>query len=134
MPDQRHLRVLEAAEALTVMVLGAAERVDGHLAPGIRGQLLRATSSISANIAEAAGLGTQVNFLRQLRIALASANEVGSHLRVLRSSGALDGLTVARLDATRRVVCKMLVGLIAAIESRLAETAPADGRRRRRSS
>ncbi len=104
------------------------------MAPGIRGQLLRATSSISANIAEAAGLGSQANFLRQLRIALASANEVGSHLRVLRSSGALDGLTTARLDATRRVVCKMLVSLIAVIESRLAEEAPTTGRKSRRSS
>jgi four helix bundle protein len=129
MSDSRNLRVLDAAEDLAAAVFEALERVDARRAPGVRGQLVRAASSVAANIAEAANLGSDANFKRQLRLSLASANEAGSHLRILRRTGAMDPLAVARCDTKRRVVCKMLTGLIRRIEE--DEAKMEDERRRR---
>lgn len=116
MADSRQLRVLDAAEDLAATVFAALAHVEVRRAPGVRGQLVRAAAAVAANIAEAANLGTEANFKRQLRLSLASATETGSHLRILRRAGALDPLAVARCEAKRVVVCKMLVGLIRRIE------------------
>lgn len=116
MPDSRNLRVLEAAEDMTATVFDVVVRVQVHRAPGVRGQLVRSAASVSANIAEASDLGSDKNFKRQLRLALASANEVGSHLRIIKRTGALDPMSVARCETKRVVVCRMLVNLINRIE------------------
>ena len=123
MADSRRLRVLDAAEDLAATVFASVDRVNVRRAPGIRGQLVRAASSVAANIAEAANLGTEANFKRQLRLSLASANEAASHLRILHRTGALDPLTVARCDSKRAVVCKMLVALIRRLEEDEARAA-----------
>ncbi|MBL0937471.1 MAG: four helix bundle protein [Gemmatimonadaceae bacterium] len=120
MSDCRNLRVLDATEDLAATVLSTVAAVDVFRAPGIRGQLVRAVTAISANIAEAANLGTDPNFKRQLRLSLASANEAGSHLRVLSRTGALGKPLIFRCEAKRIVVCKMLVSLLRAIEEREA--------------
>lgn len=116
MADSRQLRVLDAAEDMAATVFGALEHIEARRAPGVRGQLVRAAAAVAANIAEAANLGTDANFKRQLRLSLASASETGSHLRILRRTGALDPISAARCEAKRTVVCKMLVGLIRRIE------------------
>lgn len=112
MPDSRRLRVLDAAEDFAAVTLQAAQHVRAYQAPGVRGQLVRAAASVAANIAEAAGLGTDRNFKRQLRLALGSANECGSHLRILERTGALDPRIRATCESKRVVVCKMLNSLI----------------------
>jgi four helix bundle protein len=122
MIDSRKLRVLDAAEDMAATVLTLVTRVDARLAPGVRGQLVRAATAVPANIAEAANLGTDPNVKRQLRLSLASANESASHLRVLHRARALDPLTIARCTAKVTVVCKMLASLIRAIEEREAHT------------
>lgn len=116
MSDSRRLRVLDAAEDFAAITLQAAQHVRAHLAPGVRGQLVRAAASVAANIAEASGLGTDKNFKRQLRLALASANECGSHLRILKRTGALEPVTQNRCETKRVTVCKMLVALIRRLE------------------
>ncbi len=120
MSDSRNLRVLDAAEDLAATVFLAARIVDVYRAPGVRGQLVRAAAAVPANIAEAANLGTDANFKRQLRLSLASANEAGSHLRILRRTGALDPITVAKCESKRVVVCKMLSNLVKALDEREA--------------
>jgi four helix bundle protein len=120
MADMRNLRVLEAAEDLTATVLAAVNAVQVQRAPGVRGQLVRAVSSVAANIAEAAGLGSQANCSRQLRLALASANESGTHLRALRAAGALDPISIMRCESKRTLVCKMLARLIERVDEQLA--------------
>jgi four helix bundle protein len=132
MPDSRRLRVLDAAEDFAAVTLQAAQYVRAHLAPGVRGQLVRAAASVAANIAEASGLGTDKNFKRQLRLALASANECGSHLRILKRTGAIDPLTLNRCEAKRVTVCKMLMSLIRRLEEDEArDTDQQWGRRKR---
>ncbi|WP_291156128.1 four helix bundle protein [Gemmatimonas sp. UBA7669] len=120
MSDSRHLRVLSAAEDLAVAVLSVVPLVNARRAPGVRGQLARSVTAIAANVAEAANLGTDPNFKRQLRLALASANETGSHLRVLERTGAIPRQHIWRCENKRVAVCKMLVNLIRAIEEREA--------------
>lgn len=120
MSDSRHLRVLSAAEDLAVAVLSVVPLVNARRAPGVRGQLARSVTAIAANVAEAANLGTDPNFKRQLRLALASANETGSHLRVLERTGAIPRQHIWRCENKRVTVCKMLVNLIRAIEEREA--------------
>ena len=116
MPDSRNLRVLDAAEDMTATVFEVVVHVQVHRAPGVRGQLVRSAASVSANIAEASDLGSDKNFKRQLRLALASANKVGSHLRIIKRTGALDPISVARCETKRTVVCRMLSNLIRRIE------------------
>lgn len=120
MSDSRNLRVLDAAEDLAATVLSTIDSIDARRAPGIRGQLVRAVTAVPANIAEAANLGTDPNFRRQLRLSLASANEAGSHLRILSLTGALPHTLIYRCESKRIVVCKMLVSLLRAIEEREA--------------
>ena len=120
MSDSRNLRVLDAAEDLAATVLSTVASIDGFKAPGVRGQLVRSIAAVPANIAEAANLGTDPNFKRQLRLSLASANEAGSHLRVLARTGALGRPLIFRCEAKRIVVCKMLVSLLRAVEEREA--------------
>lgn len=131
MSDSRRLRVLDAAEDFAAVTLHAAQHVRAHMAPGVRGQLVRAAASVAANIAEASGLGTDRNFKRQLRSALASANECGSHLRILRRTGALEPLAHAHCDSKRVTVCKMLTSLIRRLEEDEAHEENAKRGRRR---
>ena len=120
MADLRNLRVLDAAHDLSSAVHEAASGLDVSKAPGLRAQLLAAVDAIPANIAEGAGLGTDQQFARGITIALGSANEVGAHLRVARTAGALDERTARRCQAKRAVVCQMLERLLQAIRSRVA--------------
>jgi four helix bundle protein len=124
MADLRNLRVLAAAHDLCAALHEAAPHISVLKAPGLRAQLLAAADAIPANIAEAAGLGTDQQFARGLTIALGSANEVGAHLRVARTASALDVHTARRCQAKRAVVCQMLERLLRAIHARIAATAP----------
>lgn len=53
----------------------------------LKTQLLRATASIAANIAEGAGQETSAQFGRFLATALASSNEVSNHATVAYDCG-----------------------------------------------
>jgi four helix bundle protein len=120
MSDSRNLRVLDAAEDCAAAVLVAMRFVDARRAPGVRGQLVRSATAVPANIAEASNLGTDPNFRRQLRLALASANESASHLRLLIRTGALHERSGTTCLAKVAVVCRMLQRLIRVIDEREA--------------
>ncbi|MBY0490064.1 MAG: four helix bundle protein [Gemmatimonadaceae bacterium] len=120
MSDSSNLRVLGAAEDFAATVQQAMSRVDNWRVPGERAQLLRASSSVAANIAEAARLGTDANMVRQLRLALASAEECGVHLRLIHEARALDPISIKRCQIKLATVSKMLYGFIRAVEEREA--------------
>ena len=120
MTESSNLRVLGAAEDFAATMQQTLQRVDTSSIPGERNQLLRSSASIAANIAEAAQLGTDTNMARQLRLALASAEESGVHLRLIQRSGALDPLSAKRCEIKLATVAKMLRGLIRVIEEREA--------------
>jgi four helix bundle protein len=81
MQDFRNLAVWQKAHRLALgihrLALGVPRR--GHT--GFASQLRRAAESISANIAEGAGRGSDADFARCLQIAIGSSSELESHLQ-----------------------------------------------------
>ena len=75
------------------------------------GQLLRATFSIQANIAEGSSKRSDREFARYIRIALGSSTESANHLILLHDLGAIDDTVFASLDSKQDDVGKMLSGL-----------------------
>ncbi len=106
------LRVLDAAEHFAADVIRLSEQLDQKHAKELAAQLTRSASSIAANIAEASKLGTAANYHRQLRIALGSASETGTHLRIARYAELLPVQEVRRLEQRLGTICKMLNALM----------------------
>ncbi|MEP6780998.1 MAG: four helix bundle protein [Gemmatimonadaceae bacterium] len=81
MQDHKKLRVWQRAHGLTVSVIQCAKKWPREMG-WLKTQLVRATASIAANIAEGAGQETSAQFGRFLATALASSNEVSNHATV----------------------------------------------------
>ena len=111
MADFRKLRVWQKANELSVATALAVEGVRGVSASILRGQLLRATFSIQANIAEGSAKRSDREFARFVRIALGSSSEAANHLILLTSLGAIDDAVFAALDTKLDEVGRMLSGL-----------------------
>lgn len=98
------LVVWREAAALAANVEEAVERLRGPAAASVADQMVRAANSIHANIAEGHGRGVTLDCVRFLRVAMASADELESHLRVARLRRRLPEVTLdAIIDHTRRV-------------------------------
>jgi four helix bundle protein len=119
MTDLRKLKVLDAAYVLVETVHASAAQLDIRRVPKLRNQLLRATDAVPANIAEGAR-GSRPEFVQFLRIALRSADEVGAHLMVAMRVKALPLEAFRQCESKRVVVCKMLCGLLRAVEEQHA--------------
>ena len=73
-------------------------------------QILRAASSIHANIAEGYGK-SPLEFRRSLRIALGETNEIRSHLEDAATAGYIKQETAAKLIEKYTIVAKQLYRL-----------------------
>ena len=111
MADFRKLRVWQEANALSVATASAVEHVRGMSASILRSQLLRATFSIQANIAEGSAKRSDREFARYIRIAVGSSTESANHLSLLHDLGGVDDTVFASLDSKQDDVGKMLSGL-----------------------
>lgn len=111
MQDYSKLLVWQRARSLTVAVHEATRYVRPQTAPGLRGQLMRATMSISATVAEGAGRETRTDFARFITMAISSASEVEHHLTVCTDLGLVDPVIVERLAERTVEVRRMLFGL-----------------------
>jgi len=81
-------------------------------------QVRRASLSVPANIAEGYALGTRLQFLRCLKLALGSTVELKSHLAVLRRLPIrLDSDVNAVITLSDRVA-RMIIGLIRSLGCR----------------
>jgi four helix bundle protein len=107
----RKLRVWQQANALSVATARAVEDIHGIAASILRSQLLRATFSIQANIAEGSSKRSDREFARYVRIALGSSTESANHLILLHALGAIDDAVFSSLDSRRDDVGRMLSGL-----------------------
>lgn len=111
MQDFKRLRVWQDGRTLTVAIHEATRSIRPGEAPNLRSQLLRATMSISAIVAEGAGRETQADFARFVSMAIASASEVEHHLNVCDDLGLIERATIERLIDRVTQLRRMLFGL-----------------------
>lgn len=112
MRDYRQLKVWEKAHAFALAVHEATASFGRRTGVALVGQLRRAALSVPANIAEGATKGSDAEFRRFLRIAMASAAEADYHLLMARDTGCLDAVRYERLSASCLEIRRMLGGLI----------------------
>ena len=85
---------------------------------GLSDQIRRAAVSVPANMVEGYALGTTIQFIRCLRIALGSAAELHCHLEIARDLGlVMQSAVEPELHLALRVV-RLLVGLLRKLGAR----------------
>ena len=91
------------AHATRLTIYRATNDYPAHEQFGLIAQTRRAASSITANIAEGAGRGSNADYSRFLSYALGSANETEDHLLLARDLGYLppDGWDAITADLSR---------------------------------
>ena len=120
MPDYRKLRAFALAQQLSEEVHAMAPHIPARRAPGLRAQLCRAVASVPANIAEGAAQESQAGFARFLRIALGSANETATQLRLAKSLAPIIKPLANELEQKTDLVAVMLAKLIATVQENAA--------------
>ena len=118
MRDFQRLEVWTRAHRLALDVYRATSAMPPGERYGLTAQMRRAAVSITSNIAEGCGRGTEADFGRFLHLAAGSANELESQLLLARDLGYIDGDTAERLSRDRSEVKKMLVALIRVVAAR----------------
>jgi four helix bundle protein len=102
--------VLDKATRAAAIAISLVMRVPAPLKP-IADQVIRAASSVPANIAEGAGRSGR-DRMHHWRIAYGSAKEVDTHLRLLLGASAVDRSTTAQairlFDDVRAMTWRLL--------------------------
>jgi four helix bundle protein len=111
MQDYTRLLVWQRSRALTLGVHEATRALHPRTLHGLRTQLLRASMSIGANLAEGASRESRADFARFVSIALGSATEVEHHLITCSDLGVVDRSIMERLLAQVIEIRRMLFGL-----------------------
>ena len=114
--DFRDLEVWQRSMDLAELVLKAAPLLPPEERFGISAQLRDASVSIANNIAEGYGRGTRLDYLRFLRIARGSANEVTTMLLLISRIGYLPSDLVNPMLSLADRVRPMLTKLIKSLE------------------
>ncbi len=112
MKDFRKLKVWEKAHELALATYKATIPFPSSELYGLTSQIRRAASSIPANIAEGAGLGSDAELARYLQIALGSASELEYHLLLARDLELLGKQTYQDLHSQTTEIKRMLTALI----------------------
>ena len=112
MGNFRKLRAWQNAHGLVLSVYRFTRGFPKEELFGMTSQMRRAASSITANIAEGCGRNGDREFLRYLRIALGSANELENQIILAGDLDYLSGHACARLDVEVTVVKRMIAKLI----------------------
>jgi four helix bundle protein len=86
------LRVWNNAVAVDLKILEELNKLNSPNYFELKNQIRRASISISSNIAEGSGRHSDKDFIRFLRISLASSMEVESQLFLLKNTMILEGL------------------------------------------
>jgi len=112
MADFRKLEVWQKAHALALSVHKIAGRIRGAEYISLRSQMIRAATSIDANIVEGRGQKSDRQFSRFRHIAVNSANELESHLIMARDMEAMSNSDYLQLLTKLKHVRMMLHGLL----------------------
>jgi four helix bundle protein len=110
--DYKELIVWQKAHALTLKIIMLAESAKrSYAGEVIIKQSIRAVTSIGANIAE--GYGRQgKEYVRFLKIAYSSANELDNWLTVLKDAGLMQAKEALKLLEDNKEIIKMLTTMI----------------------
>jgi four helix bundle protein len=114
--DYRKLAVWEKSHQLALNTYRATASFPKEEMYGLTSQIRRAAGSIPANIAEGAGRGGNIEFIRFLRISLGSANELEYHLLLARDLNFLETTLHSQLELSIAEVRRMLNGLISKLQ------------------
>jgi four helix bundle protein len=115
----KELIVWQKSHALTLKTIKAVESINRSYAGDIIArQLLRATTSIGANIAEGYGRHEGKEYAYFLQVSYGSANEVDNWLTVLQDSGLMKISVVSSLLDDVSEIKKILVTMIIKIKEK----------------
>ena len=128
MPDHTKLRVWHKSMDVTVRMANSLSPIISRRMPGLRSQLLRATSSIAANISEGASQATAAQYARFLGIAIGSASETESHLVLAIRLNVVLGNTQTLVKEIQ-TIRKMLFRLRQRVEDSSSGDPPASSKR-----
>lgn len=112
MKDFRDLKVWEKSHQLTLAVYRATSGFPKEETYGLTSQIRRCCVSISANIAEGCGRGTDAELAQFLQVAMGSASELEYYLMLAHELDLLDGSNYERLAAEVTEVKRMLASFI----------------------
>ncbi len=117
MQDYRKLKAWGAARTLVPSVYRLTTRFPGTERFGLSQQMRRSAVSISSNIAEGCGRGSQRELVRFLQIASGSAHELESQLQLADDLGFCPDASKTRVAEQIREIKSMLAGLEGAIRA-----------------
>jgi four helix bundle protein len=110
--DFRKLQVWHKAHRLVVDVYAATTTLPTEERYGLTSQVLRASVSIPANIAEGCGRGSDAELAHFLQIAMGSASELEYHLLLTRDLNLLKDSDYEQLERQVIEVKRMLASFI----------------------
>ena len=118
--NYKGLIVWQKAHTLTLKIINAVDSVSrsSYASEIIIRQLLRATTSIGANIAEGYGRYKGKEYLYFLQISYGSANEVDNWLNVLKDAGLMQPIIASELLEINEEIQKMLAAIIKKIKEK----------------
>src|SRR4051812_111489 len=116
MQDYRKLRVWTHAHKLALETYTLTPHLTKPEAWPLRDQILRSVISVSSNIAEGAGRGSNPEFVRFLWYSMGSCNELESQLLLGHDLTFIPKSPHASLTSDIADVRKMLTGLIATLK------------------
>jgi four helix bundle protein len=112
MQDFKRLSVWTSAHALALAVYKATRSLPKNEQFGLTGQMRRAAVSISSNIAEGRGRGSDVDYARFLQCAMGSACELESQIVLARDLEYVSPEVASTLASQVEEVKRMLVALM----------------------
>mgnify|MGYP001588828889 CR=1 FL=1 len=112
MRNFKELKVWQKSHNLALSIYKATAIFPKEEVYGMTSQIRRACSSISANIAEGCGRGSEAEFAQFLQIAMGSASELESHLLLAHDLGFLKPDKYKQMESETTEIKRMLTVFI----------------------
>lgn len=121
MQDFTKLVIWQRARRLAANVYQATRKYPAEEMYRLTGQTRGAALSVTANIAEGAGRGSNADFARMLKIARGEASELQSHLLIAGDVGLLPEELQKELVGEVVEVRRMISGLITSLAKKITK-------------
>ncbi|MCI0554428.1 MAG: four helix bundle protein, partial [Anaerolineae bacterium] len=119
MRDFRKIQVWQKSHKLTLQLYKITSDLPKEELYGLTSQIRRASTSISANIAEGCGRDTQAELARFVHIASGSASELDYHLLLAHDLGFIDEGNYQELEKAISEIKRMLHGFEKTVSSNI---------------